>query len=116
MRTAAGGIAGRPDPASPPREVVVSFGDATLVLSDGSGLPLAHWSLPAVTRLNPGQSPARFAPDEGGSETLDIEDAEVTAAIETVTRDETGRGLLKLKSRPEVLTVSQPFMHLFRAM
>jgi DNA-binding LytR/AlgR family response regulator len=37
-------------------------------------------------------------------------------AIETVTRDETGRGLLKLKARPEVLTVSQPFMHLFRAM
>lgn len=76
----------RPDPASPPREVVVSFGDATLVLSDGSGLPLAHWSLPAVTRLNPGQTPARFAPDEVGSETLEIEDAEVTAAIETVTR------------------------------
>ena len=37
-------------------------------------------------------------------------------AIETVTRDETGRGLLKLKARPELLTVSQPFMHLFRAM
>jgi DNA-binding LytR/AlgR family response regulator len=37
-------------------------------------------------------------------------------AIETVTRDDTGRGLLKLKARPEVLTVSQPFMHLFRAM
>ena len=37
-------------------------------------------------------------------------------AIESVTRDDTGRGLIKLKSRPEVLTVSQPFMHLFRAM
>jgi DNA-binding LytR/AlgR family response regulator len=37
-------------------------------------------------------------------------------AIETITRDDTGRGLLKLKSRPEMLTVSQPFMHLFRAM
>ena len=37
-------------------------------------------------------------------------------AIESVTRDDTGRGLLKLKSRPESLVVSQPFMHLFRAM
>jgi DNA-binding LytR/AlgR family response regulator len=37
-------------------------------------------------------------------------------AIDSVTRDDTGRGLIKLKSRPEVLTVSQPFMHLFRAM
>jgi DNA-binding LytR/AlgR family response regulator len=37
-------------------------------------------------------------------------------AIDSITRDDTGRGLIKLKSRPEVLTVSQPFMHLFRAM
>jgi DNA-binding LytR/AlgR family response regulator len=37
-------------------------------------------------------------------------------AIDAVTRDDTGRGLLKLKSRPETLVVSQPFMHLFRAM
>jgi len=37
-------------------------------------------------------------------------------AIESITRDDTGRGLIKLKARPEVLTVSQPFMHLFRAM
>ena len=37
-------------------------------------------------------------------------------AIESITRDDTGRGLIHLKARPEVLTVSQPFMHLFRAM
>ena len=37
-------------------------------------------------------------------------------AIDSVTRDEVGRGMLKLKARPEVLVVSQPFMHLFRAM
>ena len=33
------------------REVVVSFGEATLVLSDTAGRPLTHWSLPAVERL-----------------------------------------------------------------
>ena len=37
-------------------------------------------------------------------------------AIAGVTRDDTGRGILRLKSRPETLVVSQPFMVLFRNM
>lgn len=37
-------------------------------------------------------------------------------AIAAVTRDEMGRGMLKLKNRPETLAVSQPFMALFKAM
>ena len=37
-------------------------------------------------------------------------------AIDSIARDETGNGLLRLKSRPETLTVSQPFMALFRNM
>ena len=37
-------------------------------------------------------------------------------AIDSIARDETGKGLLRLKSRPETLTVSQPFMALFRNM
>ena len=37
-------------------------------------------------------------------------------AIDSIARDDTGKGLLKLKSRPESLTVSQPFMALFRNM
>jgi DNA-binding LytR/AlgR family response regulator len=37
-------------------------------------------------------------------------------AIASVTRDDTGRGLIKLKSRPETLVVSQPYMGLFRSM
>jgi DNA-binding LytR/AlgR family response regulator len=37
-------------------------------------------------------------------------------AIAGVTRDDTGRGTLRLKSRPETLVVSQPFMALFRNM
>lgn len=37
-------------------------------------------------------------------------------AIASVSRDETGKGLLKLKTRPERLTVSQTYMTLFRAM
>ena len=37
-------------------------------------------------------------------------------AVASVSRDDTGRGRLKLKNRPEMLTVSQPFMTLFRTM
>ena len=37
-------------------------------------------------------------------------------AIASVTRDEVGRGIVKLKQRPETLLVSQPFMSLFRGM
>ncbi|MFL6657554.1 MAG: LytR/AlgR family response regulator transcription factor [Massilia sp.] len=37
-------------------------------------------------------------------------------AIASITRDETGRGIVKLKTRPETLAVSQPFMALFRNM
>jgi DNA-binding LytR/AlgR family response regulator len=37
-------------------------------------------------------------------------------AVASITRDETGRGIVKLKTRPETLAVSQPFMSLFRNM
>jgi DNA-binding LytR/AlgR family response regulator len=37
-------------------------------------------------------------------------------AIVSVTRDDCGKGTLKLRHRPETLAVSQPFMTLFRSM
>jgi DNA-binding LytR/AlgR family response regulator len=37
-------------------------------------------------------------------------------AIASSARDDTGKGIVKLKTRPETLTVSQPFMVLFRNM
>ena len=37
-------------------------------------------------------------------------------AVASVSRDETGRGVIKLRTRPETLAVSQPFMSLFRNM
>lgn len=74
----------QPEPGAGWQEVGVSFGKATLVLSDGAGEPLAHWSLPAVRRVNPGGSPAVFAPDAEGSEALEVEDDLLVAAIERV--------------------------------
>ena len=37
-------------------------------------------------------------------------------AIASIVRDDAGKGTVRLKSRPETLTVSQPFMALFRHM
>lgn len=37
-------------------------------------------------------------------------------AISSIVRDDTGKGIVKLKTRPETLSVSQPFMVLFRNM
>jgi DNA-binding LytR/AlgR family response regulator len=37
-------------------------------------------------------------------------------AIASISRDEMGRGIVRLKNRPETLAVSQPFMALFRNM
>ena len=67
------------------REVIVALGDATVVLSDSrSERALAHWSLPAVLRLNPGEMPALFAPGEEAAETLEIDEPAMVAALEKV--------------------------------
>lgn len=78
----------RETPQSRLREVVVSVGDATLVLSDPkSERPLSHWSLPAVTRLNPGEVPAVYSPgSQGADETVEIDDPLMIEAIERVQR------------------------------
>lgn len=65
------------------REVLVTFGDATLVISDPrSERPLSHWSLPAVVRrTSAGAFPAVFAPGEDSGESLEIDDRDMVAAI-----------------------------------
>ena len=78
------------------RDVVVSLRDATLVLSDPkSELALSHWSLPAVGRINPGGMPAVFAPAPEADETLEIDDADMIAALDAV-----HRALLRRRARP----------------
>lgn len=78
----------RETPGARLREVVVSVGDATLILSDPkSDMPLSHWSLPAVTRLNPGRMPAIYSPaSDETDETVEIDDKLMIEAIERVHR------------------------------
>ncbi|WP_322866709.1 hypothetical protein U5922_011270 [Aquicoccus sp. G2-2] len=74
----------RATPDDQRREVIVSIGDATLTITDPADRALAHWSIPAIARANPGQRPAVFHPDGDSGETLELSDneAEMIAAIE----------------------------------
>ncbi|MBF9031040.1 hypothetical protein HKCCE3408_11605 [Rhodobacterales bacterium HKCCE3408] len=74
----------RDRPEAQRREVLVSLGDATLVISTIAESALSHWSLPAVHRLNPGKRPALYAPADDADETLEIAEPEMIAAIEKV--------------------------------
>ena len=72
-------------PEAQKREVVVNLGDASLVLSDPrSDVALTHWSLPAIRRANPGARPAIYSPGEDATEVLELDDADMIAALETV--------------------------------
>lgn len=72
-------------PEAQRREVVVALGEASLVMTDPrSNAPLAHWSLPALRRINPGQVPAIFTPGEDASESLELDDPDMVSALETV--------------------------------
>ncbi len=75
--------------ASQLREVVVNLRDTTLVLADPrTEMALSHWSLPSVERVNPGEMPALYTPgrlDDGTpSETVEVDDPDMIAALETV--------------------------------
>lgn len=75
----------RETPEAQRRDVIVSFREASLIISDGrSEAALSHWSLPAVGRLNPGMLPALYGPGADAGETLEIEDRDMIGALETV--------------------------------
>ncbi len=76
----------RPAPDAQRRDVVVSVGEATLMLTDQAEKALAHWSLAAIERRNAGEMPAVYAPGPDATEELEIEDGEMIAAIERVRR------------------------------
>lgn len=66
------------------RNVIVSIGNASLVITDAQDRPLTHWSLAAITRDNPGKYPAVFRPDGDAEESLELarNDKEMIDAIE----------------------------------
>ncbi len=76
----------RPEPDAQRRDVFVSIGDATLMIHDSADRMLAHWSLAAVSRVNPGERPALYTPGADAPEELEIEDEVMIDAINRVQR------------------------------
>lgn len=74
----------RASPDSQRVDVYVSLGDATLTILDRREQPLTHWSLAAISRVNPGKRPALYHPDGDPGEVLELGDdaVEVIDAIE----------------------------------
>lgn len=67
------------------RDVIVSVGDATLVLTDSNEVALSHWSLPAVERVSlSSERPAIYRPGLDADELLEIDDEVMIHAIDKV--------------------------------
>jgi len=77
------------------QDVFVSLGKASLIIRDANDTALAHWSLPAVERMNPGTRPALYRPGADAEELLEIADDTMIDAIRTV-----GRALDRARARP----------------
>lgn len=71
---------------APPREVVVGFGDATLVLADLADRPLGHWALAGVEAVGRDGPATIYAMGADGGETLAIRDPDMVEAIAAVSR------------------------------
>lgn len=76
----------REGPDAPVREVVVSLGDATLVLADLTDRPLGHWALIGVQAVGKDGPATVYAMTPEGEETLAIQDADMVEAIAAVRR------------------------------
>jgi len=76
----------REGPGAAPREVVVSFKNATLVLTDMAEAPLGHWALAGVQAIGRDGPAVVYAMAADGAETLSIRDQDMIEAIAAVSR------------------------------
>jgi hypothetical protein len=75
----------RPDATADWREVVVTFGDASLMIRETGGRALAHWSLAAVVAVARDQG-TTYAPAPDSPEALHLTDPTLIDAIDKVRR------------------------------
>lgn len=76
----------RAGPSDQRREVIVSIGDATLVITDINDRPLTHWSLAAVEQATSDGPGVTYHPDGDPGETLELDasETEMIKAINTL--------------------------------
>jgi hypothetical protein len=66
------------------KEVIVSFGNASLVMSDNKDTPLTHWALGAVEISATNDETVIYTPDKNSFETLEVSDPTMNRAIKKV--------------------------------
>ena len=76
----------REGPGARPREVIVAFGQTTLVLKDLAERPLGHWALAGIAAIGREGGATVYSMTAGGEETLAIRDRDMVAAIAAVAR------------------------------
>lgn len=74
-----------PGDGSGARSVAVQFGTSSLTILTFDDLPLAHWPVASLHRAALGGGRVRLMPDPTAPETLEIDDAEMKAALARVT-------------------------------
>jgi hypothetical protein len=74
----------RADADAQRREVIVSFGNATIVITDSAERVLSHWSLAAVRKVSQKDGVVTYTPDADGTELVEIDDKIMVEAIEKV--------------------------------
>jgi hypothetical protein len=88
--------------SSQKKEVIVSFGKASLVLSDHKDTPLTHWALGAVEIRAASDQRVIYTPDKKGFETLEISDPTMNRAIKKIRklihRPRSHRGRIRILS------------------
>ena len=68
-----------------PRDVVLSFGERTLMIVGFDDQPIAHWPLASLRGVGkPGDAVAQLVPDPASDERIALEDQEMIAAIRRV--------------------------------
>jgi hypothetical protein len=84
------------------KEVIVSFGKASLVLSDNTDTPLTHWALGALEINTADEERVVYTPDKSGFETLEISDPTMNRAIakirNAIRKPKSHRGRIRLLS------------------
>lgn len=84
------------------KEVVVSFGKASLVMSDGKDTPITHWALHALEIIETTDEHTIYSTDKNGFETVEISDPTMNRAIvkirKILRKPRSGRGRIRMLS------------------
>lgn len=70
--------------ATTPREVIVKFGDASLMILDTHDMPVTHWPLATLRNVARGEGAMTLSPDRAGGERLVVDDATMIEALRSV--------------------------------